>query len=135
MKKVGLPLVMLMVYLRTTSLRRMFARYLTQYPDLFAGKLVEGLFLMKNTGKSMALLLPEMQKHKGNIEVSILEPLRIEDFGEEDSELRRMASWIKDKNQVQKILQNKEEEPLPKEIAELLRQITRKRFSVQWKLT
>ena len=37
--------------------------------------------------------------------------------------------------QVQKILQNKEEEPLPKEIAELLRQITRKRFSVQWKLT
>ncbi len=123
-----------MVYLRTTSLRRMFARYLTQYPDLFAGKLADGLFLMKNTGKSMALILPEMQKHKGNIEVSILEPLRIEDLLE-DSELGRMASWLKDKNQVRKILQNKTEEQLPQEIEELLRQVTRKRFSVQWKLT
>ena len=123
-----------MVYLRTTSLRRTFARYLTQYPDLFAGKLADGLFLMKNSGKSMALILPEMQKHKGNIEVSILEPLRIEDFLE-DSELGRMASWLKDKNQVRKMLQNKKEEQLPQEIAELLRQVTKKRFSVQWKLT
>ena len=123
-----------MVYLRTTSLRRTFARYLTQYPDLFAGKLADGLFLMKNSGKSMALILPEMQKHKGNIEVSILEPLRIEDFLE-DSELGRMASWLKDKNQVRKMLQNKKEEQLPQEMAELLRQVTKKRFSVQWKLT
>ncbi len=123
-----------MVYLRTTSLRRTFSRYLTQYPDLFAGKLADGLFLMKNTGKSMALILPEMQKHKGNIEVSILEPLRIEDFLE-DSELGRMASCLKDKNQVRKMLQNKKEEQLPREMTELLHQVTRKRFSVQWKLT
>lgn len=123
-----------MVYLRTTSLRRTFARYLSQYPDLFAGKLVEGLFLMKNTGRSMALILPEMQKHKGNIEVSIVEPLRIEDLLE-DSELGRMASWLKDKNRVQKILQNKKEEKLPENIGQLLQQVTRKRFSVQWKLT
>ena len=125
---------MLMVYLRTTSLRRTFARYLNLYPDLFAGKLVEGLFLMKNTGKSMALILPEMQKHKGNIEVSILEPLRIEDFSE-DPELGRMASWLKDKNQVHKVLQNEKEEQLPGEMSKLLDQVKRKRFSVQWKLT
>ncbi len=123
-----------MVYLRTTSLRRTFARYLTLYPDLFAGKLVEGLFLMKNTGKSMTLILPEMQKHKGNIEVSILEPLRIEDLLD-DLELERMASWLKDKNRVRKILQNDKEEQLPKEIAKLLQQVSRKRFSVQWRLT
>ncbi|UCG02148.1 MAG: hypothetical protein JSW11_21475 [Candidatus Heimdallarchaeota archaeon] len=123
-----------MVYLRTTSLRRTFARYLNLYPDLFAGKLVEGLFLMKNTGNSMALILPEMQKHKGNIEVSILEPLRIEDFLE-DSELGRMASWLKDKNRVHKVLQNEKNEQLPREITNLLQQVKRKRFSVQWKLT
>jgi hypothetical protein len=125
---------MLMVYLRTTSLRRTFARYFNLYPDLFAGKLVEGLFLMKNTGKSMALILPEMQKHKGNIEVSILEPLRIEDFLE-DSELGRMASWLKDKNRFRKVLQNEKEEQLPPEMNELLHQVKRKRFSVQWRLT
>jgi len=131
---VGLSIVMLMVYLRTTSLRRTFARYLNLYPDLFAGKLVEGLFLMKNTGKSMALILLEMQKHKGNIEVSILEPLRIEDFLE-DSELGRMASWLKKKNRVHKVLQNEKEEQLPQEMTALLHQVKRKRFSVQWRLT
>lgn len=123
-----------MVYLRTTSLRRRFARYLTLYPDLFAGKLVEGLFLMTNTGKSMTLLLPEMQKHKGNIEVSILEPVRIEDFLE-DSELGRMASWLKDKNKVRKVLQNEKDEQLPEEVSELLQQVTKKRISVQWRIT
>lgn len=130
----GLPIVMLMVYLRTTSLRRTFARYLNLYPNLFAGKLVEGLFLMKNIGKSMALILPEMQKHKGNIEVSILEPLRIEDFLE-DSELGRMASWLKDKNLVHNILQNEKEEQLPQEMTNLLHQVKRKRFSIQWRIT
>jgi hypothetical protein len=82
----------------------------------------------------MALILPEMQKHKGNIEVSIVEPLRIEDLLE-DSELGRMASWLKKKNRVRKVLQNEKEEQLPQEMTELLHQVKRKRFSVQWRLT
>lgn len=124
-------LVMLMVYLRTTALRRRFSRYLAQYPDLFAGKLVEGLFLMKNTGKSMALILSEMQKAKGNIEISLLEPLRIEDFLE-DSDFGRIGAWLKEKNKVQKILENEKEE---EELLPHLKRLTRKRFSIQWKLT
>ncbi len=134
MKKVGSPLVMLMIYLRTTSLRRKFSRFLTQLPDLFAGKLAEGLFLMKNTGKSMALILSEMQREGGNIDVYVCEPVRVEDFTE-DSELQRMVSWLKGKKQVRTILESETEEHLPKEKAELLSQLTKKRLSVQWKIT
>lgn len=134
MKKVGSPLVMLMIYLRTTSLRRKFSRFLTQLPDLFAGKLAEGLFLMKNTGKSMALILSEMQREGGNIDVYVCEPVRVEDLNE-DSELQRMASWLKGKNQTRTILESETEEQLPKEKAELLSQLTKKRFSIQWKIT
>lgn len=122
-----------MVYLRTTSLRRRFARYYTQFPDLFASKLAEGVFLLKNTGKSMMLLLLEMEQHRGKVDVSILEPLRIEDFGEEDSELRKVTSWLKDKNQARKILED-EVEGLPKDKIQQLQQVTRRRFSVQLKL-
>lgn len=129
----GLALVMLMIYLRTTRLRRTFARYFTQFSDLFAGKLAEGLFLLKNTGKGMALALSEMQQHRGNIDVYVIEPVRIEDFGEEESELRRMASWMNSKNQVRKILENGTEE-LPKDKTQLLKQVTKKRFSIQLKL-
>ncbi len=124
---------MLMVYLRTTALRRKFARYLIQLPNLFAGKLESGIFLMKNTGKSMALILSEMQQHKGNIEVSVIEPIREEDLIQ-DSEIRRMVSWLKGKQEIQKVLENKEEDHLPKEQAQLLSRLERKRFSVQWKL-
>ncbi len=134
MKKVGSPLVMLMIYLRTTSLRHKFSRFLTQLPDLFAGKLAEGLFLMKNTGKSMALILSEMQREGGNIDVYVCEPVRAEDFIE-DSELQRMVSWLKGKKQVQPILESETEEHLPKEKVELLSQLTKKRLSVQWKIT
>ncbi|UCE13161.1 MAG: hypothetical protein JSV04_13345 [Candidatus Heimdallarchaeota archaeon] len=122
-----------MVYLRTTSLRRIFARYLTQFPDLFAGKLAEGIFLLKNNGKSLLLVLSEMLKHKGNIDVYVIDPVRIEDFGEEDSELRKVTSWLKDKNQARKILEDKVED-LPKDKARQLRQVTRRRFSIQLKL-
>ena len=125
---------MLMVYLRTTSLRRKFSRFLTQLPDLFAGKLAEGLFLMKNSGKSMALILSEMQREGGNIEVYVCEPVRVEDL-KEDTELQRMASWLKGKRQAQSIFEGEIEEHLPKEKAELLSQLTKKRFSVQWKIT
>ena len=124
---------MLMIYLRTTALRRQFARYLVQFPNLFAGKLESSIYLMKNSGKSMALILSEMQRHKGNIEVSIIEPIREEELIQ-DSELRRMVSWLKEKKQMQKILENEEEEQLPKEQAQLLTLLARKRFSVQWKL-
>jgi hypothetical protein len=134
MKKVGSPLVMLMIYLRTTSLRRKFSRFLTQIPDLFAGKMAEGLFLMKNTGKSMALILSEMQREGGNMDVYVCEPVRVEDL-REDSELQRMASWLKGKKQARSILESETEENLPKEKAELLSQLTKKRFSVQWKIT
>ena len=126
-------LVMLMVYLRTTALRRKFARYLVLLPDLFAGKLESSIYLMKNSGKSMTLILSEMQQHKGNIEVSVVEPIREEDLIQ-DSELRRMVSWLNGKQEIQKILENEEEEQLPKEQAQLLTRLAKKRFSVQWKL-
>ncbi|MHA1967364.1 MAG: hypothetical protein ACW964_06150, partial [Candidatus Hodarchaeales archaeon] len=126
-------LVMLMIYLRTTALRRQFARYLLQFPELFAGKLESSMYLMKNSGKSMTLILFEMQQHKGNIEVSIIEPIREEDLIQ-DSELRRMVSWLKGKKQLQRLLEKEDEEQLPKEQAQLLTHLAKKRFSVQWKL-
>lgn len=88
---------------------------------------------MKNSGKSMTLILSEMQQHKGNIEVSVVEPIREEDLIQ-DSELRRMVSWLNGKQEIQKILENEEEELLPKEQAQLLTRLAKKRFSVQWKL-
>jgi len=81
----------------------------------------------------MALILSEMQQHKGNIEVSVIEPIREEDLIQ-DSEIRRMVSWLKGKQEIQKVLENKEEDHLPKEQAQLLSRLERKRFSVQWKL-
>ncbi|MFX0049837.1 MAG: hypothetical protein ACFFAJ_04225 [Candidatus Hodarchaeota archaeon] len=121
-------MVMHMIYLRTTSLRRRWARYLSQFPDIFVGKLAEGIYLMKNCGQSMLLILSEMNREGGNIEVYVLEALRIEDFLD-DPEVKEMASWVKSKKNGLKVLTSGVKN-LPEEQARLLEQVIKKRFSV-----
>ncbi len=125
---------MLMVYLRTTNLRRKFTRYMNVLPDLFAGKLVEGVYLMKNSGKSMMLLLAEMQDEKGNIEVYLMEPIREDDILD-DLDLRRIKPWLNEKNLVHQLLESEKKEELSREEEKLLTSLNRKRFSVHVKLT
>jgi hypothetical protein len=117
-----------MVYLRTTNLRRRWGRYNSQFPDLFVGKLAEGIYLMKNCGQSMLLILSEMKREGGNIEVFVLEAVRMEDFLE-DPDVKEMASWLKAKKNNLKILTS-DLEGLPQEQARLLEQVIKKRFSV-----
>ena len=125
---------MLMVYLRTTKLRRKFTRYMNSYPELFAGKLVEGVYLMKNSGRSMLLLLAEMQDEKGNIEVYLMEPIREDDILD-DLDLRRIKPWLNEKNLVHQLLESEKKEELSREEEKLLTNLNRKRFSVHVKLT
>ncbi len=123
-----------MVYLRTTNLRRKFTRYMNTYPDLFAGKLVEGVYFMKNSGKSMLLLLAEMQNEKGNIEVNVMEPIRENELLD-NPDLRRLKPWLKERNQVHLLLEKETKEELNQEEKRLLVELSRKRFSVHVKLT
>jgi hypothetical protein len=118
-------MVYILVYLRTTALRRKWARYYTRFPSLFTGKIAEGALLMKNCGPSMSLILSEWTKEKGNIEVSIVEPVRIDDL-EEDPEVKEMASWVKRQENKMKLLTGE----IPEEKVLMYQQLARKRFSV-----
>jgi hypothetical protein len=122
-----------MVYLRTTELKRKWGKYLTQFPDLVLSRMESGIFMVKNCGEGMALILSDWESAKGNIEVSVLEPVRIEDFME-DSELKEAISWLKRQKKDLKLLTNEREE-LPPEKAKLLKHLTKKRFSVTLKLS
>ncbi len=118
-------MVYILVYLRTTTLRRKWSRYYSRFPSLFTGKLADGALLMKNCGPSMSLILSEWTKEKGNIEVSILEPVRIDDF-EEDPEIKEMASWVKRQKNKMKLMTGE----VPEEKASKYEQLAKKRFSV-----
>ena len=121
---------MLMVYPRSTYVKRKFSRYLKQYPELFIGKL-ESVYLVKNCGKGIALVLAEMEIEQGNIEVYISEPLRIEQVTI-DARIKEIASWLREKEGHQ-ILKT-EKESLQREVQEKIEQLERKRFSVQLNL-
>jgi len=125
-----LTLVMLMVYPRTATLKRRFSRYLSRFPELFIGRL-DAVYLVKNSGKGIALVLSEMEKEQGNIEVFLSEPLRIEQIIV-DENVKETASWLKEKNGL-KILED-EIEDLPKDKAEIVESLSKKRFSVQLNL-
>ncbi|MFW9779033.1 MAG: hypothetical protein ACFFE8_09295 [Candidatus Heimdallarchaeota archaeon] len=81
------------MYTRTTQLRRKWSRFYTQYPELFVEKISEGVFTMRNCGKTLALILTEWRKERGNIEISVLEPVRLDDL-ENDSDLTKVAFHV-----------------------------------------
>ena len=119
-----------MVYPRSTHAKRKFNRYIKQFSELFIGRL-ESVYLVKNCGMGIALVLAEMEIEQGNIEVYISEPLRIEQITA-DAGIKEIASWFR-KKEGQQILKT-EKESLQREVQEKIEQLERKRFSVQLNL-
>jgi hypothetical protein len=91
---------------------------------LFVEKISEGVFTMRNCGKTLALILTEWRKERGNIEISVLEPVRLDDL-ENDSDLTRVAFHVEKEGM--DALENDGNDP---DFFNSLDQLEKKRFSV-----
>lgn len=99
-----------------------------QFPELFVEKISEGVFTMRNCGKTLALILAEWRKEGGNIEISVLEPVRLDDL-ENDSDLTGVAFRLEKDGF--KVLENVGNDP---EFFQTLNHLEKKRFSVHLNL-
>ena len=87
----------IMLYATERNALKTVRNWYKRHPEFFVGRFGNKVFLLRNTGEILAYATKLMLKHKGFVELFVVEQLDLRDIPEK---VRRVAEWMENQPEI-----------------------------------